>query len=111
MLPSTTVGPRRSAKDMEMVRSARDGAAGNEIVVGADVSQEDQVQAMFKTTLEAFGSLDVLVNNAGIQKACPSHEMDAADFDRVWALIFGAFSLRARGAPALPKPGRRRSDS
>jgi NAD(P)-dependent dehydrogenase (short-subunit alcohol dehydrogenase family) len=40
----------------------------NELVVQADVSSEGQVQDMFRRTIEAFGSLDVLVNNAGIQK-------------------------------------------
>jgi glucose 1-dehydrogenase len=75
--------PEEAQKTMEMARSARGGASGKEIVVQADVSQEDQVQAMFKATLEAFGSLDVLVNNAGIQKPSPSHEMETADFDRV----------------------------
>jgi glucose 1-dehydrogenase len=38
---------------------------------------------MFAKTLGALGSLDVLVNNAGIQKPSPSHELEAADFDRV----------------------------
>jgi glucose 1-dehydrogenase len=56
---------------------------GKYFTVQADVSQEDQVQAMFAKTLEAFGRLDVLVNNSGIQKPCPSHELQAADFDRV----------------------------
>src|ERR1022692_1118438 len=40
---------------------------GKAIVIGADVSEEDQVKAMFQQTLAAFGTLDVLVNNAGIQ--------------------------------------------
>src|SRR5262245_16261488 len=51
--------------------------------VQADVSREDQVKAMFARTLETFGSLDVLVNNAGIQKPSPSHEIETADFDRI----------------------------
>jgi len=56
---------------------------GKHLTVQADVSREDQVKAMFARTLEAFGSLDVLVNNAGIQKPSPSHEIEAADFDRI----------------------------
>ncbi|HBY59840.1 MAG TPA: sugar dehydrogenase, partial [Solibacterales bacterium] len=38
-----------------------------DLVVQADVSKEDQVKAMFAKVIDAFGSLDVLVNNAGIQ--------------------------------------------
>ena len=57
--------------------------AGKHFTVQADVSREDQVKSMFAKTLETFGSLDTLVNNAGIQKACPSHEIETADFDRI----------------------------
>jgi len=52
-------------------------------VVQADVSQEDQVKSMFAKVLDAFGSLDVLVNNAGIQKESHSHELETKDFDRI----------------------------
>src|SRR6266550_280204 len=38
----------------------------NELVVQADVSNVAQVQEMFRTTIDTFGSLDVLVSNAGI---------------------------------------------
>src|SRR6185295_18719395 len=71
---------------------------GKHFIVQADVSQEDQVKAMFAKTLEAFGSLDVLVNNAGIQKPCPSHEIEAADFDRVIGVNLRAPFLCAREA-------------
>ena len=40
-----------------------------EIIVQADVSNEDQVKRMFAEVIEEFGRLDVVVNNAGIQKA------------------------------------------
>src|SRR5712671_1320501 len=70
----------------QMAAEARSGAAGKETLAQADVSNEDQVKAMFAKVIESFGSLDVLVNNAGIQKPCPSHEMEAGDFDRVLAV-------------------------
>jgi glucose 1-dehydrogenase len=66
-----------------MARAARPNAGGSEIVVQADVSDEGQVRGMFAKVIESFGTLDVLVNNAGIQKPCPSHEIEAADFDRI----------------------------
>jgi len=49
--------------------------------VQADVSKEDEVKQMFATTIEELGNLDVLVNNAGIQKPCASHEIESSDFD------------------------------
>jgi glucose 1-dehydrogenase len=68
------------------------GAAGKDILVKADVSKEDQVKTMFKEVLEAFGTLDILINNSGIQKAATSDELEMADFDRVLGVnLRGAF--------------------
>ncbi len=43
-------------------------AGGEAISLQADVSQSEQVDNLFKTTLDKFGRIDVLVNNAGITK-------------------------------------------
>ena len=61
----------------------RDGKA---VVIGADVSEEHQVKEMFQHALDSFGWVDVLINNAGIQKACPSDQVETADFDRILAV-------------------------
>lgn len=62
-------------------------AAGNssyrDLTVKADVSEEGDVKAMFVKAIEAFGSIDILINNSGVQKPAPSHEIEMADFDRV----------------------------
>lgn len=49
----------------------------------ADVSKEDQVQAMFKATVEQFGTVDILVANAGLQRDAPLHEMTLAQWQMV----------------------------
>ena len=49
----------------------------------ADVSKEDQVQAMFQKMLSEFGTIDILINNAGLQKDAPIDEMTLAD----WKLV------------------------
>jgi glucose 1-dehydrogenase len=88
-------------------RQARSNGSGKEIVVQADVSEEDQVKTMFAKVLDAFGSIDVLVNNAGIQKPCPSHEIEAADFDRIIDVNLRGPFLCAREAIRhfLSRPG------
>ena len=61
-----------------MAKAARlERLAAAELIVQADVSNEEQVKQMFATTIEEFGRLDILVNNAGIQKPCPSHEIES----------------------------------
>jgi glucose 1-dehydrogenase len=69
-----------------------------DVIVKGDVSKEEDVVAMFEDTVDKLGGLDVLVNNAGIQISQPSHELSAADFDKVLGVnLRGAF-LCAREA-------------
>jgi glucose 1-dehydrogenase len=79
-------GAEQAETTRQMARAARTNGGGREIVVQADVSDEGQVKRMFAAFIEEFGSLDVLVNNAGIQKASASHEIETSDFDRVLAV-------------------------
>lgn len=59
------------------------GAGGTALAIHADVSREDQVQAMFREAIDAWGSIDILINNAGLQRDAPLHEMTLAD----WQLV------------------------
>jgi glucose 1-dehydrogenase len=69
-----------------------------DVLVQGDVAQEDDVARLVEQTAGELGGLDVLVNNAGIQVSRPSHELSAADFDKVLAVnLRGAF-LCAREA-------------
>jgi glucose 1-dehydrogenase len=77
---------------------ANHGAECRDLIVQADISKEDQVRGMFSKVIDALGRIDVLVNNAGIQKPTPSHEVELEDFDRVLNVnLRGAF-LCAREA-------------
>jgi glucose 1-dehydrogenase len=49
----------------------------------ADVSDEDQVQEMFRRMEEEFGAIDILVANAGLQKDAPLDEMTLDDWNKV----------------------------
>jgi glucose 1-dehydrogenase len=81
----------------------------NHILVQADVSNGNDVRSMVEETTERLGGVDILINNAGIQIAGDSHEIDVDTFDKVLAVnVRGAF-LCAREAIqhflAEEKPG------
>ena len=61
-------------------------------LVKTDVTREHDVQAMTSGVLATLGRLDVLVNNAGIQRPQPITEMTVEDWDRMMAVhLRGAF--------------------
>jgi glucose 1-dehydrogenase len=64
----------------------------------ADVSIEEDVQAMFARVQEEFGSLEILVNNAGIQKDAPFVELTVEQWDQVIAVNLRGQFLCAREA-------------
>jgi glucose 1-dehydrogenase len=69
-----------------------------DVLVQGDVSKEDDVVEMIEQTTKELGGIDVLVNNAGIQISRPSHELSAADFDKVLAVNLRGSFLCAREA-------------
>ena len=69
-----------------------------DVLVGGDVSDEDDVVRMVGEAAEGLGGLDVLVNNAGIQISRPSEELSSADFDRVLAVNLRGSFMCAREA-------------
>ncbi|MFI0817844.1 SDR family oxidoreductase [Streptomyces sp. NPDC021098] len=64
----------------------------------ADVSQEDQVVAMVSTMVDRFGTIDILVANAGLQRDAPTVEMTLADWDKVLSVNLTGQFLCAREA-------------
>jgi len=63
-----------------------------------DVRDEDSVEALFESTLQTLGGLDVLVNNAAIGHRSPLVELEAENFREVWETnVLGAM-LCARAA-------------
>jgi len=64
----------------------------------ADVSQEDQVEDMFRHMVERFGTVDILVNNAGLQRDAAFHEMTLAQWDTVIGINLTGQFLCARAA-------------
>lgn len=64
----------------------------------ADVSQENQVRAMFERMFDQFGTIDILVNNAGLQLDAPFDQMTLAQWNGVLAVNLTGQFLCAREA-------------
>ncbi|MEO5601224.1 MAG: SDR family oxidoreductase [Cyclobacteriaceae bacterium] len=64
----------------------------------ADVSNEAEVKQMFSKTIEKFGTVDILINNAGLQKDSPFHEMTLEEWNRVLSINLTGQFLCAREA-------------
>jgi glucose 1-dehydrogenase len=73
----------RSSKSADTVVEEIKADGGEAIALQADVSQEDQVQALFAKMYEAYGTIDILVNNAGIQKDFNLVDMSFDDWNKV----------------------------
>jgi glucose 1-dehydrogenase len=71
---------------------------GQAMAIMADVSKEDQVQAMFGRMIEAWGSVDILVANAGLQRDAAFHEMSLKDWQFVLDVNLTGQFLCAREA-------------
>lgn len=66
--------------------------------IKADVSDEDQVAAMFRQMIGELGTVDVLVNNAGLQRDSAFHEMTLAQWNKVIGVNLTGQFLCAREA-------------
>ncbi|WP_031293558.1 3-oxoacyl-[acyl-carrier-protein] reductase [Leptolyngbya sp. Heron Island J] len=65
---SVVINYARSSTAADEVVAEITEVGGSAIALQADVSKEDQVDALIKGTMEKFGRIDVLVNNAGITR-------------------------------------------
>jgi len=66
----------------KLAQQIRD-AGGQAIAVGADVSKEADVEKMFAKTLDAFGRLDILLANSGLQKDAAIADLTLEDWNKV----------------------------
>lgn len=56
-------------------------AGGQAIAVTADVTHEDDVDRLYDAAIDRFGSVDILLNNAGVSKYGPLRSITAEDYD------------------------------
>ncbi|PSP26805.1 beta-ketoacyl-ACP reductase [Halobacteriales archaeon QH_2_65_14] len=86
---NVVVNYRSSEDEAYEVRDVIDEGPGNAVVAQADVSNFDEVEAMHEAVKDEFGSLDVLVNNAGITVDKKFENMTREGWDRVMDVNLG----------------------
>lgn len=91
---------RRHAGAAEEIRDAIEAAGGRAVCIQGDLTSLDDIQRIFDTFLEAFGRIDVLVNNAGITRSRPFLEVTLDQWQEVvntdWRACFFCTQRAAR---------------
>jgi 3-oxoacyl-[acyl-carrier protein] reductase len=96
----------RDRRKLEQAALKLDGGNGSALAIQADVSQAADVRRMVGQTMDRFGRLDVLVNNAGIGKMAPLDEFKEKDWDEILSINLKGVFLCTQAA--LPEMKRRR---
>ena len=95
----------RSSDAAKATAAECEAAGAKTIVIGCDVADDAAVRAMVEACRDAFGRLDVLVNNAGITSNVAFTDLDGMDFDdwdRVFAVnVRGLVQVTRACAPML----------
>ncbi len=78
----------------EAVADAIVAEGGTAVSTGVDVTDREQVRAMIRTAVDAFGGLDVIFNNAGMNRPRDFMDVDEENFDEVvrvtaWGVVVG----------------------
>lgn len=88
----------RSLEEAKAVLKEVIDAGGSGMTYQCDVSKEDQVIAMFQKVISEFGTVDILINNAGIQKDAQFTEMTLDQWNAVMGVNLTGQFLCAREA-------------
>jgi len=88
--------PEAAEAVVEEIKAMATGC--NAVAIHADVSKEDQVEAMFQKAIDKFGTIDILVANAGLQRDAAFHEMTLAQWQLVIDVNLTGQFLCARAA-------------
>jgi 3-oxoacyl-[acyl-carrier protein] reductase len=82
----------RSLGLLEEIAEGIKRAGGRALALELDVRNSGSVESVVRRTVEAFGRLDIMVNNAGVSMAHPSEELASADWERALETdLFGVF--------------------
>jgi short-subunit dehydrogenase len=97
----------RDAGKLEALRREISASGGRALAVKTDISDAGPVEAMVREAVEAFGSIDVLVNNAGLGLSGRVAELRAEDLRYIFEVnTIGPLNCIQAALPHMPRGGR-----
>ena len=94
--------PDAPSKTEEEIAKAR----GKSIAVAADVSKSDEVQNLIDSAVKAFGKVDIVVNNAGVEKKMPFVDYPLDELKKILDInLIGPFLVCQAAARQMIKQG------
>ncbi|HLG93925.1 MAG TPA: SDR family NAD(P)-dependent oxidoreductase [candidate division Zixibacteria bacterium] len=103
---SKVVISARNKKELEEVAAQIKKEGGEAFAVPADMAQESQIKNLVSETLNHYGGVDIVVNNAGLGIWAPVAEMKTEDFDATFIVnLRGVFLMSREVIPHFIKKG------
>ena len=103
---NVVVNARKSLDEARDVVKEIEKRGGKAVASLADVTDEQAVMTMVRSSIDTFGRLDILVNNAAVRDVTPIESIDYATWKRVTGIILdGAFLTVMASLLALRESG------
>jgi 3-oxoacyl-[acyl-carrier protein] reductase len=93
--------------DADVAQQTADEIAGETVVYGGDLTADGAPDELVKTAIDAFGKIDIIVNNAGYTLDAPIHKMSDDWWDKMLAIhVTVPFRVIRAAAPHLREPAK-----
>lgn len=86
--------------DYESIIQTIEEAGGQAAAIQADVTKEDEVKKLIDFAVEKFGTLDIMINNAGMENEVPTEKLTLEDWNKVIGVNLTGIFLGCREAAA-----------
>jgi 3-oxoacyl-[acyl-carrier protein] reductase len=97
--------------DKDAAEEAAQSISGETAVYGGDLTKESAPDELVKTAIDAWGKLDIIVNNAGYTLDAPIHKMSDDWFQRMLDIhLIAPFRIIRAAAPHLREPAKKEKE-
>ncbi len=103
---AVVINSRSSKKDMEEATAAINAAGGKAMAYLADITDAKDVKRMVQATVDTFGKLDILINNAVTHSPSPFQDLSYEDWRHTLSVILdGSFHCTQACIPQMIRAG------